>query len=163
MRRCQAPSQVARREEGGGGTATPPVKRRCGGRVEEERAPLAAVQARAPIIASCAPLASLSPHEALIRSLLNKPFRVPLPGYTGGGARSLGVRRSGARRALHDPTEEGALVLHLPPALTAEERLRVNPLTAEVEVVVDPLLSRLVVIMLNIVGYLSFMVVGFAS
>jgi len=130
------------REEGGGGPATPPVKKRRGGRVEEERAPLAVVQARAPIFASCAPLAVLSPHEALIRSLLNKPFRVPLPGYTGGGARSLGVRRSGARRALHDPTEEGALVLHLPPALTAEERLRANPLTAEVEVVVDPLLSR---------------------
>ena len=82
---------------------------------------------RAPMIGTCSPSSSsLSQHEALIRSLLNKPFKIPIPGYTGGGyGRSLGVRRSGGRQPLHDPLQEGALVLYCPPELSEHEKLKV--------------------------------------
>merc|ERR1719244_1430140 len=99
---------------------------------------------RAPIIGTCSPTAaSLSPHEALIRSLLNKPFKIPIPGYTGSGyGRSLGVRRSGGRQPLHDPLEEGALVLFNPPELSEHEKMKVDSLTQQVAVVVDPMLCK---------------------
>ena len=108
--------------------------------------PLAQTLQRAPLIGCCSPLGStslLSPHEALIRSLLNKPFRVPIAGYSGGGyGRSLGVRRAGGRQPLHDPEAEGALVLHWPRELTEHEKLKTDVSRAEVAVVVDPLLTR---------------------
>ena len=107
--------------------------------------PLAQTLQRAPLIGCCSPLGStlLSPHEALIRSLLNKPFRVPIAGYSGGGyGRSLGVRRAGGRQPLHDPHAEGALVLHWPQELTEHEKLKTDVSRAEVAVVVDPLLTR---------------------
>jgi len=99
---------------------------------------------RAPIIGTCSPSSSsLSPHEALIRSLLNKPFKIPIPGYTGGGyGRSLGVRRSGGRQPLHDPLLEGALVLFTPPELSEHQKLKVDLQQQQVAVVVDPLLSK---------------------
>ena len=113
------------------------------------RSPLALLQNinRAPLIGRCSPLPSslLSPHEALIRSLLNKPFRVPIAGYTGSGyGRSLGVRRSGGRQPLHDPDAEGSLVLYSPPELSEHERLKVDALKVPVAVVVDPLLTKVV-------------------
>ena len=37
--------------------------------------------------------------------------------------RGLGMRRSGVRSSLHDPFEEGALVLYSPPELTAHDLL----------------------------------------
>ena len=47
--------------------------------------------------------------------------------YSGGGCglrRGLGMRRGVyARAALHDPFEEGALVLHVPPELSPHEQL----------------------------------------
>ena len=46
--------------------------------------------------------------------------------YSGGCGlrRGLGMRRgSYIRAALHDPFEEGALVLHTPPELSAHEQL----------------------------------------
>lgn len=97
------------------------------------------------MISCCSPLGStlLSPHEALIRSLLNKPFRVPIAGYTGGGfGRSLGVRRAGGRQPLHDPEAENALVLYWPRDLSEHEKLKTDVSRTEVAVVVDPLLSR---------------------
>lgn len=42
------------------------------------------------------------------------------------GPRGLGMRRQGVRQPLHDPTEEGALVLFSPPELSAHERLSVD-------------------------------------
>ena len=107
--------------------------------------PLAQTLQRAPLIGCCSPLGStlLSPHEALIRSLLNKPFRVPIAGYSGGGyGRSLGVRRAGGRQPLHDPGAEGALVLHWPRELSEHEKLKTDVSRAEVAVVVDPLLTK---------------------
>ena len=40
------------------------------------------------------------------------------------GSRALGLKRVGVRRALHDPLEEGALVLYEPPPLSAHDQLK---------------------------------------
>lgn len=42
------------------------------------------------------------------------------------GLRSLGVKRAGVRGPLHDPFEEGALVLYEPPVLSAHEQLKID-------------------------------------
>jgi len=90
-----------------------------------------------------APTSSLSSHEAFIRRLLNKPFKVPIEGYVNSGyGRSLGVRRSGGRQPLHDPEGEGALVLYYPPEIPEHEKLSVDPNSLEVAVVTDPILSK---------------------
>ncbi|XP_013783608.1 DNA repair and recombination protein RAD54-like [Limulus polyphemus] len=83
-------------------------------------------------------------HEELIRKILSKPFKIPIPNYKGGSliGRSLGVKRSGSRRALHDPDEEGALILYTPPTLSVHDQLKVNIEQLPVHVVVDPLLSK---------------------
>ncbi|KAK2569941.1 DNA repair and recombination protein RAD54-like [Acropora cervicornis] len=79
--------------------------------------------------------------EALIRKILAKPFKVPIPNYQGSTySRGLGIKRKGPRRALHDPYEEDALVLHSPPELSAHEKLTVD-LKVD-SVVVDPVLSK---------------------
>lgn len=45
---------------------------------------------------------------------------------SGLAGRALGVRRQGARTALHDPYEEGALILYAPPELTAHDNLKLD-------------------------------------
>ncbi|XP_046400540.1 DNA repair and recombination protein RAD54-like [Ischnura elegans] len=87
----------------------------------------------------------LSAHEEFIRKILSKPFKVPIPNYNGslGSPRALGVRRSGARRPLHDPYEADALVLYEPPELSAHEKLKVDQEKQLVHVVVDPILSKI--------------------
>lgn len=86
----------------------------------------------------------LSEHEAFIRKILSKPFRIPIKNYQGPtiASRALGVRRQGARVPLHDPFEEGALVLYSPPELSAHEQLKSNTDKNPVHVVVDPVLSK---------------------
>lgn len=85
----------------------------------------------------------LSSHEALIRRILSKPFKVPIPNYTGSTLnKALGVRRQGARQPLHDPFEEGALVLYIPPELSAHDQIKVDLERQPVHVVVDPVLSN---------------------
>ncbi|KFO98539.1 hypothetical protein N300_00749, partial [Calypte anna] len=84
-----------------------------------------------------------SQHEAFIRSILSKPFKVPIPNYKGPlGLRALGIKRAGLRSPLHDPFEEGALVLYEPPLLSAHDQLKIDKDKAPVHVVVDPVLSR---------------------
>lgn len=64
--------------------------------------------------------------EERIRGILSKPFKVPMANYQRSclQSRGLGMRRtSGARVALHDPFEEGALVLYSPKELSAHEQL----------------------------------------
>ena len=46
---------------------------------------------------------------------------IPVPGFS----RGLGMRRSGTKAALHDPLEEGALVLYTPRELSAHEQLNI--------------------------------------
>ncbi|XP_071508468.1 DNA repair and recombination protein RAD54-like [Diadema antillarum] len=86
----------------------------------------------------------MNDHEALIKKILSKPFKVPIPNYKGTsfGQRGLGIRRQGIRQPLHDPTEEGALVLFAPPELSAHEKLSLDKDKQPVHVVVDPVLSR---------------------
>nr|CAD7409896.1 unnamed protein product [Timema poppensis] len=82
--------------------------------------------------------------EALIRKLLSKPFKVPIPNYNGPlGSRALGVGRSRCRRALHDPYDPGALVLYSPPELSAHDKLKTDSLKQPVHVVVDPVLCNI--------------------
>ena len=91
----------------------------------------------------CFLLKSFSIYLFTLRSLLNKPFKIPIPGYTGGGyGRSLGVRRAGGRQPLHDPFAEGALVLYDPPELSEHEKLKSDTSSQRVAVVVDPLLCK---------------------
>lgn len=42
------------------------------------------------------------------------------------GLRALGVKRAGLRSPLHDPFEEGALVLYEPPLLSAHDQLKID-------------------------------------
>ncbi|XP_023329719.1 DNA repair and recombination protein RAD54-like [Eurytemora carolleeae] len=157
MRRCQAPSQVAKRISGGEDdlsaekTRVRPKKKLKPNPDSDdespERKPLGLLSnlTRAPIIGLCSPgsTVSMSPHEALIRRLLNKPFKIPIKGYVGGSyGRSLGVRRTGGRQPLHDPDAEGALVLHEPVLLSEHEKLKVDVNSLEVAVVVDPILCN---------------------
>ncbi|XP_005398737.1 PREDICTED: DNA repair and recombination protein RAD54-like isoform X3 [Chinchilla lanigera] len=89
------------------------------------------------------PCLDSSQHEAFIRSILSKPFKVPIPNYQGPlGLRALGLKRAGIRRALHDPLEEGALVLYEPPPLSAHDQLKLDKEKLPVHVVVDPVLSK---------------------
>lgn len=42
------------------------------------------------------------------------------------GLRALGIKRAGLRSPLHDPFEEGALVLYEPPLLSAHDQLKID-------------------------------------
>jgi len=82
-------------------------------------------------------------HEQLIKSILSRPFKIPIPNYKGPTlGRCLGLRRSGSRQPLHDPEEEGALILYSPPELTAHDQLKLDIDKHPVHVVVDPLLTK---------------------
>ncbi|KAI6232961.1 DNA repair and recombination protein RAD54-like [Aphelenchoides fujianensis] len=83
-------------------------------------------------------------HEEIIKNLLRRPFKVPIEGYVGTPTtRTLGLRKSGARRPLYDPYAEGALVLYAPAELSAHEKLKVDESKQQVHVVVDPVLSNI--------------------
>ncbi|KAK3091297.1 hypothetical protein FSP39_018741 [Pinctada imbricata] len=85
-----------------------------------------------------------SSHEAFIKKILSKPFKVPIPNYKGSAfaSRVLGIRRQGSRQPLHDPCEEGALILYSPPELSAHEQLKIDLEKQPVFVVVDPILTK---------------------
>ncbi|THD25235.1 hypothetical protein D915_003920 [Fasciola hepatica] len=90
------------------------------------------------------PLNNDNVHEDLIRSILSKPFKVPMANYEGtsNDSRALGLRRSVSKIALHDPYEEGALVLYTPPEASAHDVLKKDSEKQYVHVVVDPMLSK---------------------
>uniref|UniRef100_A0A8C3TVZ0 DNA repair and recombination protein RAD54-like n=1 Tax=Catharus ustulatus TaxID=91951 RepID=A0A8C3TVZ0_CATUS len=152
QRRSLAPSQLAKRKAGDEDEEEeeedwqPPTSRKrqkAAGDAESGecyrspfRKPLAQLTNRPRCLDS-------SQHEAFIRSILSKPFKVPIPNYKGPlGLRSLGVKRAGLRGPLHDPFEEGALVLYEPPVLSAHDQLKIDKDKVPVHVVVDPVLSR---------------------
>ncbi|XP_005303049.2 DNA repair and recombination protein RAD54-like [Chrysemys picta bellii] len=151
MRRSLAPSQLAKRKPGGDGSEdeedwhpeATPKKRKPGSESQSWecylspfRKPLAQLTNRPHCLDS-------SKHEAFIRSILSKPFKVPIPNYQGSlGLRALGIKRTGVRSALHDPFEEGALVLYEPPPLSAHDQLKIDKDKVPIHVVVDPVLSR---------------------
>ncbi|KAK3865688.1 hypothetical protein Pcinc_028730 [Petrolisthes cinctipes] len=152
MRRSHAPSQLQKRSLGcrpaGRGEISDNKRRKTEDSEEDEEdvphnhcrsplSPLHDTQSGTP------PFRATSAHEAFIRKILAQPFKVPIANYVsqGGFGRGLGIRRSGVRRPLHDPDEPGALVLYLPPQLSATEKLTANLEKLEVAVVVDPMLS----------------------
>ncbi|KHJ47934.1 protein, SNF2 family [Trichuris suis] len=89
--------------------------------------------------------ATSSEHEAFIKQILSRPFKVPLPNYDANNytRRALGLRRSGVRVPLHDPYEEGSVILFEPPQLACHEKLKCDASKQLVHVVVDPLLAKI--------------------
>lgn len=84
---------------------------------------------------------SSSDYETMIRSILVKPFAVPIKNYNGIlMRRSLGIRRDGVRRSLHDPNELNALILFAPKELNEHEKMTLSKEAIQVHVVVDPAL-----------------------
>lgn len=148
MRRSLAPSQVLKRKKGFDEEEEFGSRRKQkfrNGSQSEDHSTLVTRPILAPLSTqmntNCS--TSFSVHEALIRKILAKPFKVPIPNYQGSTySRGLGIKRKGPRRALHDPYEEDALVLHSPPELSAHEKLTVDLESQEVHVVVDPVLSK---------------------
>ncbi|XP_043858264.1 DNA repair and recombination protein RAD54-like [Dromiciops gliroides] len=153
MRRSLAPSQLAKRKSEGNAsdeeewrpesTSTPKRRKSSSEANCREsflspfRKPLIQMTNRPHCLDS-------SQHEAFIRSILSKPFKVPIPNYQGPlGLRALGIKRAGLRHALHDPFEEGALVLYEPPPLSAHDQLKLDREKLPVHVVVDPVLSKI--------------------
>ncbi|CDQ85203.1 unnamed protein product [Oncorhynchus mykiss] len=147
-RRSLAPSQVAKRKHGGDSSEDEDwnpeedTKRKKGGNESREsyispfRKPLTQLTNQPVCVDSNA-------HEALIRSILSKPFKIPIPNYTGSlGIRALGLKRAGVRKSLHDPFENGALVLYEPPVLSAHELIKAEKDKLPVHVVVDPVLGK---------------------
>uniref|UniRef100_A0A4W5QSR8 DNA repair and recombination protein RAD54-like n=1 Tax=Hucho hucho TaxID=62062 RepID=A0A4W5QSR8_9TELE len=149
MRRSLAPSQVAKRKHGGDlsededwNPEEDTKRRRKGGNESREnyispfRKPLTQLTNQLVCVDSNA-------HEAFIRSILSKPFKIPIPNYTGSlGIRALGLKRAGVRKSLHDPFEDGALVLYEPPVLSAHELIKAEKEKLPVHVVVDPVLGK---------------------
>lgn len=65
--------------------------------------------------------------EDFIKSLLSKPFKVPLPNWTPGpNSRTLGIKGQGTRQALYDIDDENALILWSPPTLSQDELLKAD-------------------------------------
>ncbi|XP_019856085.1 PREDICTED: DNA repair and recombination protein RAD54-like isoform X1 [Amphimedon queenslandica] len=129
MRRSCAPSQVKRRleneENGYNASSSSLSKRPC-----SSRQPLQVISE------------STTNHNERILQILSQPFKVPIPNYTGGARRGLGMRRCGLKTALHDPFEENALVLYSPREVSAQEQLKTVSSEVDVHVVVDPVLSK---------------------
>lgn len=88
---------------------------------------------------------SATEHEQLIKSIISRPFRVPIIGYVPDthSSRCLGIRKSLIRRPLHDPFHCNALVLYSPPEISNELKLKADPTKALVHVVVDPILGNI--------------------
>ncbi|XP_029943522.1 DNA repair and recombination protein RAD54-like [Salarias fasciatus] len=146
MRRSLAPSQVAKRKHGGDRSENEGRTRRTDKRTKgdngggEDRKPLTQLNSRDQDQDQDQ---DRDRHEEFIRRILSRPFKVPIPNYTGvPGARALGLKRAGIRKALHDPYEEDALVLYEPPVLSAHERLTADRDKVPVHVVVDPVLGK---------------------
>ncbi|XP_078248983.1 DNA repair and recombination protein RAD54-like isoform X2 [Pogona vitticeps] len=150
MRRSLAPSQLAKRKPGGDGSEEdeewcPETSKRHkhGSKADDRECYMSSFRKPLAQLTNRPHYLDASKHEAFIRSILSKPFKVPIPNYTGSlGLRALGIKRAGVRHALHDPFEEGALVLYEPPPLSAHDQLKLDKDKIPVHVVVDPVLSR---------------------
>lgn len=91
------------------------------------------------------PMIPANEYEELLKRILTKKFKVPIPDYVPDTHcnRTLGMRRTVIRRALHDPNACNALVLYTPPPdqqvkLTEREKIMNDTSKIQVHVVVDP-------------------------
>ncbi|XP_041064805.1 DNA repair and recombination protein RAD54-like isoform X1 [Carcharodon carcharias] len=144
MRRSLAPSQLAKRKPGHlpDDEDANPKRRKVGSEHDNGKSFISPLRKPLTQLTNRPVCLDSSQHEAFIRSILAKPFRVPIPNYTGSlGLKALGIKRAGARRSLHDPYEEGALVLFDPPPLSVHDQLKADKEKLPVHVVVDPILS----------------------
>lgn len=91
-----------------------------------------------------APKLSMSAYEELIAKVLNKAFKVPILDYVPDthGNRSLGLKRTIIRRALHDPFACNALVFYTPPEQPSCDVLKIDKSKILVHVVVDPVVGN---------------------
>ncbi|KAL7641097.1 UNVERIFIED_CONTAM: hypothetical protein RMT77_008234 [Armadillidium vulgare] len=142
MRRSLAPSQLIKRDHSENENFK--KRKRCDVGINQkfclERSPLAPVQEGH--LKNLFSSTFLSSHEALIKQILSKPFKIPIPNYSGSvRSRNLGIKRSGLRQPLHDPDDPFALVLFTPPVLSAHDKLTLKK-EQQVHVVVDPILSK---------------------
>jgi len=94
-------------------------------------------------------------HEDIIKHILNKPFRVPIDGYTGKSKYTKPLKDP-LKRALHSPDDENALVLYSPDdaadvsefldKLRLDQENEIVPKSdeepAKIHVVVDPDLTK---------------------
>ncbi|KAM5266404.1 DNA repair and recombination protein RAD54-like isoform 3-T3 [Hipposideros larvatus] len=150
-RRSLAPSQLAKRKPEGTPSddedwhpgAVTPKKWKSSSETQSYECFLSPFRKALTQLTNRPPCLDSSQHEAFIRSILSKPFKIPIPNYQGPlGPRALGLKRAGVRRALHDPLEEGALILYEPPPLSAHDQLKLDKEKLPVHVVVDPILSK---------------------
>ncbi|XP_054880132.1 DNA repair and recombination protein RAD54-like [Poeciliopsis prolifica] len=142
MRRSLAPSELAKRRAAG---------ETCGGNTEKRRKVDVMWESR--ISPYRKPLTQLNwpgcmeadghGHESFIRSILSKPFKIPIPNYTSSlGSKALGLKHAEVRKSLHDPFAEDALVLYEPPTLSAHDLIKADKEKLPVHVVVDPVLGK---------------------
>ncbi|KAK1897571.1 DNA repair and recombination protein RAD54-like [Dissostichus eleginoides] len=146
MRRSLAPSQVAKRKQGDScddeeWTCNTDKKRKSDNeRRESHISPFRKPLTQLNKLPECL---DGDKHEAFIRSILSKPFKIPIQNYTGAlGIRALGLKRAGVRKALHDPFAEDALVLYEPPTLSAHDLIKADKDKLQIHVVVDPVLGK---------------------
>ncbi|XP_056130294.1 DNA repair and recombination protein RAD54-like [Lampris incognitus] len=148
MRRSFAPSQVFKRKQVGNETSEDDDlsckdskrRRRHNENREDVISPF-----RKPLVHLANRLSCVDSekHEAFIRSILSKPFKIPIPNYTGAlGIKGLGLKRAVVRRAIHDPFAEDALVLYEPPILSPHDLIKLDKEKIPVHVVVDPVLGN---------------------
>ncbi|XP_029473413.1 DNA repair and recombination protein RAD54-like [Rhinatrema bivittatum] len=149
MRRSLAPSQLAKRKQGSLSDdedwqpETTPKRRKPSSEHGSWESFLSPFRKPLTQLTNQPVCLNSSKHEAFIRSILSKPFKVPIPNYKGSlGFRALGIKKAGVRRALHDPFEEDALVLYEPPKLSAHDQLKIDKEKVPVHVVVDPVLCQ---------------------
>ncbi|XP_035107231.2 DNA repair and recombination protein RAD54-like isoform X4 [Callithrix jacchus] len=150
LRRSLAPSQLAKRKPEGRSSdedwqpgLVTPRKWKSSSETQIQECFLSPFRKPLSQLTNQPPCLDSSQHEAFIRSILSKPFKVPIPNYQGPlGSRALGLKRAGVRRALHDPLEKDALVLYEPPPLSAHDQLKLDKEKFPVHVVVDPILSK---------------------
>jgi len=153
MRKSLAPSQLAKAASGG--VKRPPAKsyKECSSDSEDESEGNKRKNKRPNTGSNVPPRSPMADrsnnatsHEDMVKSILNRPFKVPIPGYKGSsGGKTLGIRRDVGKRALHDPDEPGALVLFTPQPTPPPPPggKPPDPSLQEVHVVVDPILSNI--------------------
>ncbi|XP_032428421.1 DNA repair and recombination protein RAD54-like isoform X1 [Xiphophorus hellerii] len=146
MRRSLAPSELAKRKPAGeacgdgGNPGNTEKRRKVDGMRESHISPYRKPLTQLNNWPGCM---EADRHESFIRSILSKPFKIPIPNYTGSlGSKALGLKHAGVRKSLHDPFAEDALVLYEPPTLSAHDLIKADKEKLPVHVVVDPVLGK---------------------